>query len=155
MFNGFKILWGFLFSSKRHIRKWVCHGQWILLRFFSDMEVIGPRWRMETGVFVQGWFAVGRCWTHLTPTWHVFKKIKTIFFKTVLCVQREITFRNHVAFLGCVVFGRPLQAASVPCIIPPHLHPLLLVRTTFHKVFQILQPKISQKGRDILSAFSS
>ena len=23
------------------------------------METIGPRWRMDTGMFVQGWFALG------------------------------------------------------------------------------------------------
>ena len=26
------------------------------------MEIIGPKWRMETGIFVQGWFAGGMYW---------------------------------------------------------------------------------------------
>lgn len=27
--------------------------------YFAGMEIIGPRYRMETGVWVQGWFALG------------------------------------------------------------------------------------------------
>ena len=29
------------------------------LSSISGMEIIGPKWRMETGIFVQGWFALG------------------------------------------------------------------------------------------------